>query len=155
MVRPGALLYGILPEPHLRNILVVEPALRLLSTVVYFKVVKQGAGVSYGHTWKAPQDTRIVTIPLGYGDGFSRRLSNRGNVLIRGNRYPIVGRVCMDQLMVDIGQGEAYNGDEVVLIGSDGRQRITVEEIAELVDADPREVLVHLNLRIPRRYVGA
>ncbi len=154
MVRPGALLYGIEPGAHLEGIVPVRPALRLLSTVVYFKVVKQGAGVSYGHTWTAPKDTRVVTIPLGYGDGFARRLSNRGSVLVRGRRYPIIGRVCMDQLMVDIGDGEAYNGDEIVLIGSQGEHSIRVEQIADLVDADPREVLVHLNLRIPRRYIG-
>lgn len=154
MVRPGALLYGIEPEEHLRGKIAVRPALSLSSTVVYFKVVKKGAGVSYSHTWVAPEDTRVITIPIGYGDGFSRRLSNKGSVLLRDKRYPIVGRVCMDQMMVDIGKGEAHNGDEVILVGSQGQQSIRVEEIAELVDADPREILVHFNLRIPRKYIG-
>lgn len=153
MVRPGVLLYGVAPSPALRGIVDVRPVMSLRSKVVYFKVVKQGTGVSYGLTWKAPEDTRVVTVPIGYGDGYVRRLSNRGQVLIRGNRYPIVGRVCMDQLMVNIGPGgTAYNGDEVVLLGEQGDQRITVEEITELMDGNPREFLVSTNLRVPRRY---
>lgn len=156
MVRPGAILYGVTPEPHLSGVIPIEPALRLLSTVVYFKVVKKGNGVSYGHLWHAPENTRVVTVPIGYGDGYSRRLSNVGSVLIHGKRYPIVGRVCMDQLMVSLGaDGEAYNGDEVVLVGTQGGERISIEEIARATGADPREVLVHLNLRIPRKYLPA
>jgi alanine racemase len=122
--------------------------------VVFFKVVKKGAGVSYGHTWRAPEDTRVVTIPIGYGDGYSRRLSNVGSVLIRGRRYPIVGTICMDQLMVNIGQDEAFNGDEVVLIGAQRGDEITVSELAHLVGTDPRDVVVSLNQRIPRVFKG-
>jgi alanine racemase len=151
MVRPGLCLYGVLPNKSMVGLLELQPTLSLKSQVVYFKVVRKGAGVSYGHSWIAPYDTRVVTVPIGYGDGYLRSLSNRAQVLIGGKRRPIVGRVCMDQLMVDISPtGEAYNGDEVVLIGKQGDERVTVEELAELVDTTPHELLVLLNQRVPR-----
>jgi alanine racemase len=123
--------------------------------VVYFKVVRKGAGVSYGHKWFAPEDTRVVTIPVGYGDGYLRALSNKASVIIRGRKTPIVGVVCMDQLMANVGpRGEGYNGDEVVLIGESGDERISVEELAALIETTPHEILVSLNQRIPRVYRG-
>lgn len=152
VVRPGLALYGVYPYPELRSTLELAPVMSITSRVVYFKVVKKGAGVSYGHTWTAPSDTRVVTLPIGYGDGYPRRLSNKGEVLVRGIRRPIVGNVCMDQFMVDIGSGEAYNGDEVVVIGSQGGERITVEELAEAAGAIPHEILASMSVRIPRRY---
>jgi alanine racemase len=154
MVRPGLGLYGVYPSAGLSQILPLEPALSLKSQVVYFKVVKKGAGVSYGHRWTAPNDTRVVTIPIGYGDGFQRQLSQKIDVLIRGKRYPQVGVICMDQMMVNLGDGEAYNGDEVVLIGEQGTERVTVEELAAAMDITPHVVVVSLNERIPRRYVS-
>lgn len=155
MVRPGICLYGAYPERHLQGMLDLQPVMRLTSHIVYFKVVKKDAPVSYGGTWRAASDTRIVTIPIGYGDGFSRANSNVGSVLIRGIRYPIVGAVCMDQLMVNIGAGEAYNGDEVVLIGCQGSEQITVEDIAESIGTIPYEILTALKSRIPRVYESA
>ena len=153
MVRPGLCLYGVMPDPSFDGALDLKPTLSLKSQVVYFKVVRQGAGVSYGHSWTAPCDTRVVTIPIGYGDGYVRSLSNK--VLVRGQRRPVIGRVCMDQLMVDISpSGEAYNGDEVVLIGRQGDQEIRVEELASLLDTTPHEVLVLLNQRVPRVVVN-
>ncbi|HRO64060.1 alanine racemase [Thermomonas sp.] len=155
MVRPGILLYGVLPDPQARPTIEVRPALELLSQVVYFKVVHAGRPVSYGATWAPPADTRIVTIPLGYGDGYPRALSNRGQVLIRGRRLPIVGRVCMDQFMVDLGpDGTAYNGDDVVLIGQQGDAAIRVEDLALQADTIGYEILTRLNERIPREYRG-
>ena len=151
MVRPGLCLYGVLPNKSMVGLLELQPTLSLKSQVVYFKVVRKGAGVSYGHSWTAPHDTRVVTVPIGYGDGYLRSLSNRAQVLIGDKRRPIVGRVCMDQLMVDISPtGEAYNGDEVILIGKQGDERVTVEELAELIDTTPHELLVLLNQRVPR-----
>jgi alanine racemase len=151
MVRPGLSLYGVLPHVSLHGEFDLQPVLTLKSQVVFFKVVKQGAGVSYGHSWHAPHDTRVITVPIGYGDGYLRSLSNKAQVLVGGRRCPIVGRVCMDQLMVDISPtGEAYNGDEVVLIGGQGQERITVEELAALIDTTPHELLVLLNQRVPR-----
>jgi alanine racemase len=154
MVRPGILLYGVLPDAASQPTIDVRPVLSLASQVVYFKVVRAGNPVSYGATWAPSHDTRVVTIPIGYGDGYPRALSSRGEVLIRGHRYPIVGRVCMDQFMVDIGQDSAWNEDEVVLIGGQDGNAITAEELAQAAGIIPYEVLVGLNERIPREYRG-
>ncbi|HEY0505318.1 MAG TPA: alanine racemase [Lysobacter sp.] len=154
MVRPGIVLYGVQPDPASRRTVALKPAMSLASQVVYFKVVKAGNTVSYGGTWAAPRDTRVVTVPIGYGDGYPRALSSRAQVLIRGQRHPVVGRVCMDQFMVDIGQGSAWNEDEVVLIGCQGEESITAEELAGLAGTIPYEILTGLNDRIPREYVG-
>jgi alanine racemase len=121
--------------------------------VVYFKVVKAGHGVSYGHLWKPAHDTRVVTLPVGYGDGYQRALSNKAEVLIRGSRKPQVGAICMDQMMIDLGpNGEAYNGDDAVLVGEQGTERITVEELAAKAGTIAYEILTGMNARIPRRY---
>lgn len=154
MVRPGILLYGVLPDAASHPTIDVRPVLSLASQVVYFKVVRAGNPVSYGATWAPSHDTRVVTIPIGYGDGYPRALSSRGEVLIRGHRYPIVGRICMDQFMVDIGQDSAWNEDEVVLIGKQDGNAITAEELAQAAGIIPYEVLVGLNERIPREYRG-
>jgi alanine racemase len=154
-VRPGIALYGVLPDPASQRTVDLRPALSLVSQVVYFKVVEAGQSVSYGATWAPAQDTRIVTIPIGYGDGYPRSLSSRGDVLIRGQRYPIVGRICMDQFMVDLGpDGTAYNEDAVVLIGRQGDAQIACEAVALVAGTIPYEILVGLNDRIPREYVG-
>jgi alanine racemase len=156
MVRPGIALYGVLPDPASRATVALRPVMSLVSQVVYFKVVPAGQPVSYGATWAPQVDTRLVTLPIGYGDGFPRSLSNRGEVLIRGQRHPIVGRICMDQFMVDIGpQGTAYNEDAVVLIGEQGGQEIRCEDVAQAAGTIPYEILVGLNGRIPREYLGA
>ena len=155
MVRPGSALYGVLPDPASRATVDLRPAMSLVSQVVYFKVVPAGNPVSYGATWAPGEDTRVVTVPIGYGDGFPRSLSNRGQVLVRGQRHAIVGRICMDQFMADIGpQGTAYNEDAVVLIGRQGEQAITCEDVALAAGTIPYEILVGLNTRIPREYVG-
>ncbi len=155
MVRPGIALYGALPDPASQRTIDLRPALSLVSQVVYFKVVRAGNTVSYGATWRAEQDTRVVTIPIGYGDGYPRSLSSRGEVLVRGQRKTIAGRVCMDQFMADLGPaGTAYNEDEVVLIGTQGNEALTVEAVAEAAGTIPYEILTGLNERIPREYVG-
>ncbi len=154
MVRPGILLYGVYPSPHVPRKLPVRPALTWKSQVVFFKVVPRGRGVSYGWTWKAPRSTRVVTVPVGYGDGYFRALSNRAEVLIRGKRYRQVGAICMDQMMVNIGSDSAFNGDEVVLIGCQGNECITVEEVARWAGTIPYEVLTNINTRVPRIYRG-
>lgn len=154
MVRPGILLYGVYPSAEVRRGLPIAPALRWASRVVYFKVVQAGDAVSYGSTWRSEEMTRVVTVPVGYGDGYFRRLSNRAEVLIGGRRFPVVGRVCMDQMMVNLGWGSAYNGDEVVLLGTAGQEAITVEELAAWAGTIPYEVLTNINTRVPRVYVG-
>ncbi|MBE2210042.1 MAG: alanine racemase [Xanthomonadaceae bacterium] len=154
MVRPGIILYGVLPDPASLGTIDLRPVMSLTSQVVYFKVIPEGATVSYGATWRSERQTRIVTVPIGYGDGWPRALSSTGEVLIRGRRYPVVGRVCMDQFMVDIGTDSAWNEDEVVLIGRQGGEAISAEEVAARIGTIPYELLVGLNERIPRHYQG-
>jgi alanine racemase len=150
LVRPGILLYGVYPSAEVAHTVAVRPALSWKSRVVYFKVVRPGHPVSYGSTWQTDHPVRVVTIPVGYGDGYFRALSNVAEVVIRGKRYPVVGRVCMDQIMVNIEGDTAYNGDEVVLIGTDGRETITCEDLAEWAGTIPYEVLTNINTRVPR-----
>ena len=102
----------------------VRPALRWLTRVVFFKVVKPGNPVSYGSAWTAAEPARVVTLPVGYGDGYARAMSGKAEVILHGRRYPVVGRICMDQVMVSIGWDSAYNGDQAILLGGQrGRQR--------------------------------
>ena len=156
MVRPGIALYGVAPDPASCPPFALQPALSLVSKVVYFKVVRAGRPVSYGATWAPARDTRIATVPVGYGDGYPRALSSRGAVLIRGQRVPLVGRVCMDQFMVDLGpSGTAYNEDEVVLIGRQGESAIGAADVAQAAGTIAYEILVGLNERIPREYPDA
>jgi alanine racemase len=148
LVRPGILLYGVYPSTECLRSVLVKPALTWKSRVAYFKVVQPGHPVSYGSTWQSDHPVRVVTIPVGYGDGYFRALSNKAQVIIRGQRYPVVGRVCMDQLMVNLEQGTAYNGDEVILLGGD----ITADEMATWAGTIPYEVLTNINTRVPRVY---
>jgi alanine racemase len=152
MVRCGLLVYGVYPFPGAPRRVAVRPALSWRSRVVYFKVVEAGSPVSYGSTWKSDHPVRVVTVPVGYGDGYFWRMSNRAQVLVRGARHPQVGRICMDQMMVNIEWGTAYNGDEVVLIGEQGGERVTVEDLAEWAGTIPYEVLTAINDRVPRIY---
>jgi len=154
MVRPGILLYGVYPFRGAPHMIDVRPALAWRSRVVYFKVVEAGSPVSYGSTWRSDHRVRLVTVPVGYGDGYFRSLSNRAEVVLRGKRHPQVGLVCMDQMMVNIEWGEAWNGDDVVLIGEQGEARVTVEELAEWAGTIPYEILTAINARVPRVYEG-
>lgn len=153
MVRAGILLYGVYPSQETPRTVPVRPALSWKSHVVYFKVVQPGHAVSYGGTWQSDHMVRVVTIPVGYGDGYFRSLSNRSQVIIRGKRYPVVGRVCMDQLMVNIEWETAYNGDEVILLGESGDSTISAEELATWAGTIPYEILTNINTRVPRLYV--
>lgn len=149
MVRCGFLSYGYFPDG--RSDPEIKPFLTLKAKVAYFKVVFPNEGIGYGHKYKPKDMSRVVTIPLGYGDGYKRALSNQGSILIRGKRYPIAGVICMDQFMADIGKGEAYVGDEAVIIGKQGEEEISVFEIARLSGSIPYEVLTILNSRLPRK----
>ncbi len=155
MVRPGILFYGVYPAPGVIRSVAVRPALTWKSRVVYFKVVLPDHPVSYGSTWRSDRMTRVVTIPVGYGDGYFRSLSNRAEVIIRGRRYPVVGRICMDQMMVNIGWESAYNDDEVILLGESGDLAVTCDELAAWAGTIAYEVLTNINTREPRVYVGA
>jgi len=151
MVRPGKLVFGYSDATQS----LTRPIFSVKAKVAYFKVVKAGQGISYGHTFVTKQDTRIVTVPIGYGDGYRRALSNKAQVLIHGKRYPVVGTICMDQIMVDIGQDSAYVGDEVVLVGHQGSEQVSLKELATWCDTIPSEILCHFNDRLPRYYHDA
>jgi len=153
MVRPGIMIYGIYPQSWMQSLMKLQPVMSLYARVVYFKVVFAGQGISYGLTWHADTDTRIITLPVGYGDGYPRSLSNKGYVLMNGKKYQIVGNVCMDQMMVNIRFDQAYCGDEVVLIGKSGDAEITINNLVDLYAGSPYEFLVLLNSRITKRYV--
>lgn len=154
MVRPGILFYGVYPSPEVKRTVEVKPALAWKSRVVYFKVTQPGHPVSYGSTWQSDHEVRIVTVPVGYGDGYFRSMSNKTQVVIHGKRYPQVGRVCMDQIMVNIEGDSAFNGDEVILIGeAENGERVTVEELAEWADTISYEILTNINTRVPRIYI--
>ena len=154
LVRPGILFYGARPAPGLPAAVPVQQALRWITRVVFFKVVKPGNPVSYGSSWSPGEPTRVITLPVGYGDGYMRAMSGQAQVLVRGQRQPVVGRICMDQVMVSIGWGTAYNGDEVVLLGEQGGQHIGIEEMAEWAGTIPHEILTSINTRVPRTYRG-
>jgi alanine racemase len=154
LVRPGVLFYGAGPSPEVPVTLPVRQALRWVTRVVYFKVVKPGHPVSYGSTWAPADLARVVTLPAGYGDGYSRAMSGRAEVILHGKRYPVVGRICMDQIMVSIGWDAAHNGDEAVLLGESGSAAITIEELAAWAGTIPHEVLTSINTRVPRVYRG-
>jgi alanine racemase len=156
IVRPGIVLFGSSPDIDLPLTLPVRQALRWLTQVVFFKVVKAGNPVSYGSTWRPFADTRVITLPVGYGDGYTRAMSGRAQVIVRGQRIPVAGRICMDQIMADIGNGTAYNGDEVVLLGESGHEGelpIRIEEMAVWANTIPHEVLTNINTRVPRIYL--
>jgi alanine racemase len=153
LVRVGSLLYGFYSSPEAARTVAVRPVLSLSTRVVYFKVVREGSPVSYDGRWRAPRDTRVVTLPVGYGDGYLRALSNKAEVLIGGRRHPVIGSITMDATMVDLGTSSAFNGDEVVLIGAQGSERVTVEELAERAGTIPYEILTSINTRVPRVYV--
>ena len=154
MVRAGITTYGLYPSEEVsKDIVPLRAAMSLYSHIVYCKTIHAGQSVSYGGLFTAQKDTRVATIPVGYGDGYPRSLSGKGYVLIRGKKAPILGRVCMDQFMVDVSEiPEAMDGDKVTLLGVDGTERITAEELGELSGRFNYEFVCDLGKRIPRVY---
>ncbi len=155
LVRAGISLYGLYPSEEVdKSAVLLKPALELISHISFVKEVEAGTSISYGGTFVAQKNMRIATIPVGYGDGYPRSLSNKGEVLIRGKRAKIVGRICMDQFMVDVTEiPEAGFMDEVVLVGHSGAQHIPVEELSALSGRFPYEFVCCLSKRVPRIYV--
>jgi len=151
MVRPGLVIYGLYPKANLK--IKLRPVLTLKSRVVFVKNVPKGFGVSYAHAYVTKNPACIVTLPIGYGDGYPRNLSNLGFVLIGGRRFKISGRICMDQVMVDVGSYKASVGEEVVLIGKQNKAKVTAEELAKLSGTIPYEISCGLGSRIPRVYI--
>ncbi|MDO8589085.1 MAG: alanine racemase [Armatimonadota bacterium] len=155
MVRAGLIMYGCYPSDCASRSIAIAPALTFKTHVVFVKEIDKDDSVSYGRTFKAARKTRVATIPVGYADGFSRRLSNRGQVLLRGRRVPVIGRVCMDQTMLDVSEvPEARVGDEVILYGSQGNETVSVEDIARMIGTAPHDVLCAIGQRVTRIYHG-
>jgi alanine racemase len=153
LIRPGLVLYGVYPDISLREIADLKPVMSLKTRIVFLKKISPGHSVSYSRTFVAERKSLIATLPLGYGDGYSWLLSNRGKVIVKGKRASIVGRVCMDQTMIDVTDIEGVNlGDEVILIGRQDKERVTVEELASLSETIPYEILCRISSRIPRIY---
>jgi alanine racemase len=153
IVRPGLITYGIPPTPA-PCALPLRPALSLKARLTQIKTVKAGEGISYGRTWVTSRRSRLAIVPLGYADGFSRRHSNTGRVLIRCEAVPIVGRVCMDQFVVDVTDVAGVElGDEVVVIGRQGECEIAAWDVATSMDSIPNEVLSALGERLPRVFI--
>ena len=155
IVRAGITIYGIYPSSEVeRDIVKLEPVMELKSHVTYVKDVPAGAAISYGGTYVADRKLRVATVPVGYADGYSRQLSNKGWVLIHGQKAPILGRVCMDQFMVDVTEiGDVKKGDEVTLIGRDGDEFIGIEEIGDLCGRFSYEFVCDISPRVPRVYI--
>ncbi len=150
MVRLGIVMYGLYPDECVNDGSInLKPAMKIVSHVSHVKEVPAGSGVSYGHTYFTDRPTRIATVCIGYADGYSRSLSNKGRVLINGKYAPVIGRVCMDQLMVDVtALNDVSVGDAVVLLGTDGENSITAEDIAELTDTINYEVVCQFQKRV-------
>ena len=155
LVRAGIIMYGLMPSDEVdMNLVALKPALSLYSQVVYVKECEPGTTISYGSTFVTKEKMRIATVPLGYGDGYPRSLSGKGYVLIRGQKAPILGRVCMDQFMVDVTHIKgACEGDRVTLIGSDGEETITADFLGGLSGRFNYELVCELNPRLPRIYL--
>ncbi|UCB57108.1 MAG: alanine racemase [Candidatus Omnitrophota bacterium] len=155
LVRPGIIVYGMYPKRSFSRKLKLKAALSLKTRIVYLKDVPAGRSLSYGRTFVTKKATRIATLPIGYADGYGRILSNRAFVLVRGQRAPVVGRVTMDQIMVDVGHiKDARIGDEVVLIGCKGNTHMRAEEIARVSRTIPYEIVCSITNRVPRVYKG-
>lgn len=157
MVRPGIMLYGYNPNGYLPDVTFegkkLKPVMTLKTKVAFFKVVPANTGISYNHTYITNDQTRIVTLPIGYGDGYFRLLSNKGEVAIREKKFPVVGTVCMDQIMVDIGMdGTAFNGDDVLLFGQMDGSTIPLESLCDKIGTITYEFLCGISSRVPRIY---
>lgn len=152
-VRPGLMLYGGYPSDEYRKKVSLEPVMSLKSRVALVKRVPEGTNVSYGCTFTTKRKSRLAVIPMGYADGYPWSLSNKGLALVGGNRVPVVGRVTMDMIIVDVTDTDASAGDEVVLLGKQGAEEITVAEFASLAGTIPYEIMCGISKRMPRVYI--
>jgi alanine racemase len=152
MVRPGIMLFGVYPTKEVSKTVEIKPALTWKSLVIYFKVIKPNHPVGYDSTFTTDHNIRAVTIPVGYGDGYLRSMSHKAEVIIRGKRYPVIGTISMDQIVVNIEQGSAYNADEVILLGNQEKKSISCEELADWAGTNSYEILTNISTRVPRIY---
>lgn len=154
LARAGISMYGYYASDDVKKERVsLTPVMQVYSHVVHVKTIQPGECVSYGCTFTAQKETKIATIPIGYGDGFNRLLSNKGSVLIGGKRAPVIGRICMDMCMADVSDiPKVHTGDEVIIIGSQGNERITANEHAKICGTISYEILLSFSQRVPREY---
>jgi len=156
MVRAGMALYGYFEGRALPDGLVLKPVMTWKTEVVYFKYIEPTTAIGYGHHFKTDSGTRIVTLPVGYADGYQRAMGTQGKVIIRDTMYPIAGRICMDQMMVDIGlDGTAYKGDEVILVGGSENYSISFYDIARWSNTSIYELMSQISYRVPRKYINS
>lgn len=155
MVRPGIMMYGYYPSHETRKTLPLKPAMSVRSKIGFLKRVKKGTSISYGRKYITRRNTFIASVAAGYADGISRRLTNKASALIGGKSFPIVGTICMDQLMIDLGPKSAHKvGNEVVLMGKDGSREISAWEISDMLGTIPYEVCCAISERVPRVYIN-
>lgn len=153
LVRAGCILYGLWPSADTPRLIDIKPIMSIKSHVVFVKEINKGDCISYGGTYVADSKKKVATIPVGYGDGYSRQLSNKGYVLINGHRCNVLGRVCMDQFMVDVTGIDVNVLDEVTLLGKDGDENITMEELGDISGRFNYEFACDIGKRIPREYI--
>lgn len=152
LVRPGLIIYGLYPSTEVSHSIEVKPAMTLKTKVCYLKTVPQGTPISYGRTFVTQKQTRVATLPLGYGDGYKRALANKGEVLIKGRRAPVIGRICMDMCMIDVSDvPDVQAGDEAIVFG----QEPTADELAAKIGTINYEVVTTVGKRVPRVYVNS
>jgi len=153
LVRPGVMIYGYYPSSTTSESIRLQPAMRLATRILHVKKVPAGTYVSYGRTFQTKKPSLIATLPIGYADGYSRRFSNDMTVLVRGQRCNVIGRVCMDQIMIDLGGlKEVQCGEEAVLMGTQGNDKVSIYDWCEKLDTIPYEVTCNISKRVPRRY---
>jgi alanine racemase len=153
-VRPGIALYGVHPHPRQRDLIALKPVMELKTRIIELKKLPTGSPVGYGGTFVTGQESLIAYLPIGYADGYPRLVSNRGFVLVRGMRSPIVGRISMDLMAIDVtGIAETCLYDEVTLIGSDGEQTIRVEDVSGWAETISYEILTGLMPRVHKEYI--
>jgi alanine racemase len=149
------MLYGYYPSNETSESIALKPAMTIKSSILSIKEAATGTFVSYNLTYKTSRETKIAAVPVGYGDGYNRLLSNCGEIMVRGNRYPVVGTVCMDLVMLDLGRDcDAKVGDEVVLLGRQEDDEITIYELCEKLNTIPYEITCWLSARVPKIYSG-
>jgi alanine racemase len=154
MVRPGIMVYGLYPSREVRKSVPLKPAMSIRSRIEFMKTVEKGTSVSYGRRYYTSSRTNIASVSIGYADGFSRRLTNKSDVLVNGKKYPVVGTICMDQLMIDLGGRTSCKiGDRVTLMGRDGGLEIPCRTISDTLGTIPYEVFCSISERVPRNYI--
>ncbi|HTX18638.1 MAG TPA: alanine racemase [Bacteroidota bacterium] len=154
LVRPGIMIYGHPPSRTVSPMLPLRPAMSLRSRIEFMKTVEKGTSISYGRRYFTRGRTTIGSVAIGYGDGFSRRLTNKASVLVNGKRFPVVGTICMDQVMIDVGiRSSCKVGDRVTLMGKDGKEEISIWQISDQLGTIPYEVCCSITERVPRNYI--